>query len=152
MVWHNENSVGQPTTTKTVIDTPDLISLKWAPEQHWMANNGKIRQWNLARPATFEMRFQKLFLKVFIWFLQWCGTAENSIGWPTTENNILENRPEMQYLKWDFQNLLWNLSCSNIKKVTDFASLMIWDGQKGNPVNETRPDRQYLKWDFQNRL
>ena len=31
---------------------------------------------------------------------------------------------------WDFQKCLWNLCSSNIKKVTDLASLTVWDPWK----------------------
>ena len=81
-----------------------------------------------------------------------CGTAESS-------KTVNETRPDRLRSKREFQNCLWNFSSSNIKKVTDLTSLMLWDRRKrrvtvknGKTVNETRPDRLRLKWEFQNCL
>ena len=80
------------------------------------------------------------------------GTVKNS-------KTINETWPDRLRLKQDFQNCLQNFPSFNIKKVTDLASLTVWNRRKrrgtaknGKTVNETRPDRLRLKRDFQNCL
>ena len=80
------------------------------------------------------------------------GTVKNG-------KTINETWPDRLSLKLDFQNCLQNFSGFNMKKLTDLASLTVWNHQKqhgtaknGKTVNETRPDRLRLKQDFQNCL
>ena len=72
---------------------------------------------------------------------------------------VNETRPDRLRLKQDFQNCLYNFPSFNIRKVTDLASLTVWDRRKrcgmvknDKTINETRPDRLRLKRDFQNCL
>ena len=74
----------------------------------------------------------------------------------THYKNIFINYIVIKTRKLEHVRFIWGF---NIKKVTDSASLTVWNRQKrrgtaknGKTVNKTRPDGLCLKWDFQNCL
>ena len=80
-------------------------------------------------------------------------TAENGVGQQETAETVNETLSDRQCLKRDFQSCLQNFSSLNTVKVTDLASLTVWDRQKTacdgqkrpKTDDETRPDWLHLR-------
>ena len=123
----------------------------------WMKHGQIAYYWSRISKTVFGIFLPQVLRK--LWILNSVGTAENGVGRPKTATSVNETRPDRPRLKQDIQNCLKNFPSFDIKKVTDLASLTVWNRRKrrvmaknGKTVNETRPDRLRLKRDFQNCL
>ena len=100
--------------------------------------------------ANYWSRISKTVFGIFLpqvlrklWILNSVGTAENGVGRPKTATSVNETRPDRPRLKQDIQNCLKNFPSFDIKKVTDLASLTVWNRRKRRGTAKNGQNREW---------
>ena len=109
-VWDYENGIGQPTTSKTVIDTwPDLIRLEWSPKtafngQQWQKPLKKLSQtsyiWNEISKTVFKILH---LVSLMVWDRRkqhWMANNRKKRSWKSARSAILVVRFPKPSLKF----------------------------------------------------